>query len=86
VGFTTVLSDLTSGTIETAVESLTGAQNGDEIFVLATDGTDSVLVKVDYSAPGSATVDTVAQFTGLNDLSGLSADNILHTDPTGASV
>ncbi len=86
VGFTTVLSDLTSGTIETAVESLTGVQNGDEIFVLATDGTDSVLVKVDYSAPGSATVDTVAQFTGLNDLSGLSADNILHTDPTGASV
>jgi hypothetical protein len=72
--------------LEAAVESLSGTQTGDEIFVLATDGTDSVLVKVDYSAPNDATVETVAQFDGLSDLSGLNADNILHTDPTGASA
>ncbi len=86
VGLTTELSDLTAQTIETAVESLTGAEAGDEIYVLATDGTDSVLVKVDYSASDAATVETVAHFTGLDDLSGLTADNILHTDPTGASA
>ncbi|MEX0279480.1 MAG: Ig-like domain-containing protein [Ruegeria sp.] len=86
VGLTTVLTDLNAGTLETAVESFTGVQSGDEIYVLATDGTDGVLIKVDYSAPGAATVETVADFAGLDDLSGLSADNILHTDPTGASA
>ncbi|WP_425082021.1 beta strand repeat-containing protein [Ruegeria arenilitoris] len=86
VGLTTVLGDLSENTIETAVESLTGIQAGDEIYVMATDGTDSVLVKVDYTAPNSATVETVAQFSGLDDFSGLSADNILHTDPTGATA
>jgi len=86
VGLTTILDDLSAGTIETAVETLAGAQAGDEIYVMATDGADSVLVKVDYSAPNSASVETVAQFTGLDDLSGLNADNILHTDPTGATA
>jgi hypothetical protein len=86
VGLTTVLGDLSQNTIETAVESFTGIQAGDEIFVMATDGTDSVLVKVDYNAPNAASVETVAQFTGLDDLTGLSADNILHTDPTGATA
>ncbi|WP_254436311.1 beta strand repeat-containing protein [Ruegeria arenilitoris] len=86
VGLTTALGDLSQSTIETAVESFTGLQAGDEIYVMATDGTDSVLVKVDYSAPNSASVETVAHFTGLDDLTGLSADNILHTDPTGATA
>ncbi|MDA7963995.1 Ig-like domain-containing protein [Ruegeria sp.] len=86
VGLQTTLSDLTSDTIATAVEGLTGALSGDEIYVLATDGTDSVLVKVDYTAPDTASVETLAQFDGLSDLSGLTADNILHTDPTGASA
>ncbi len=86
VGLTTVLGDLSQNTIETAVESFTGLQTGDEIYVMATDGTDSVLVKVDYSAPNAASVETVAQFTGLDDLTGLNADNILHTDPTGATA
>ncbi|WP_112297159.1 beta strand repeat-containing protein [Ruegeria denitrificans] len=86
VGLTTTLGNLSENTIETAVESLTGVQAGDEIYVMATDGTDSVLVKVDYSAPNSAAVETVAHFTGLDDLSSLSADNILHTDPTGATA
>lgn len=86
VGLTTELTDLTAPTIQIAVETLSGAQTGDEIYVLVTDGTDSVLVRVDYTAPDSASVQTVATFDGLGDLSGLSADNILHTDPTGASA
>ena len=53
---------------------------------MATDGTDSILVKVDYATPSSASVETMAVFDGLGDLSSLSADNILHTDPTGASA
>ncbi|WP_420583943.1 beta strand repeat-containing protein [Ruegeria sp.] len=86
VGLTTELSDLSVNSIETAVENLSGAQAGDEIYVMATDGTDSVLVKVDFAAPNTASVETVAQFSGLDDLSDLSADNILHTDPTGATA
>lgn len=86
VGLTTILSDLTQGTLETAVESFAGAQSGDELYVLATDGTDSVLVKVDYTASDTASVETIAVFDGLADLGGLTSDNILHTDPTGASA
>ncbi len=86
VGLTTQLADLSTASIEIAAESLSGIQAGDEVYVLATDGTDSALVKVDYSAPSSATVETVAQFVGLSDLNGLSTENILHTDPTGASA
>ncbi|WP_170384434.1 Ig-like domain-containing protein [Ruegeria atlantica] len=86
VGLTTVLGDLSESTIETAVESFTGLQSGDELYVMATDGSDTALVKVDYSAPNSAVVETVAQFNGLDDLSNLTTDNILHTDPTGASA
>ena len=86
VGLTTVLADLSMNTVETAVESLIGAHAGDEIYVLATDGDNGILVKVDYSTPTSATVETMAQFSGLDDLSGLNSDNILHTDPTGATA
>ncbi len=86
IGLSTVLADLSLATIETAVESFAGIDAGDALYVLATDGADSVLVRVDYSAPGSATVEEIADFSGLGDLSGLTADNILHTDPTGATA
>ena len=86
VGLTSTLADLSANTVSAAAETLTGAQAGDEIYLLATDGTDSVLVRVDYAAPNSATVNTVAQFDGLADLTGLNSDNILHTDPTGATA
>ncbi len=86
VSLDTQLSDLSNGTIAAAAESLTGAQAGDEIYLLASDGTDSVLVKVDYDAPASVSLETVAQFDGLADLSNFHPDNILHTDPTGASA
>ncbi len=86
VGLETTLSDLDLDTITSAAENLNGAQSGDEMYLLATDGTDSILVKVDYSGPDSASVEALAQFDGLSDLSSLSDDNILITDPTGASA
>ncbi|WP_299641474.1 Ig-like domain-containing protein [uncultured Ruegeria sp.] len=86
VGFETVLTDLNPSTIEAAVESFAGAMAGDELYLMATDGTNSVLVKVDFQAPDEASVETVATFQDLSDLSGLTADNILHTDPTGATA
>lgn len=86
VGLETALSDLNGDTLATAAESLNGALAGDEVYLLATDGTDSVLVRVDYSTPDAATVQTLAQFDGLSDLSGLTSDNILMTDSTGATA
>ncbi|MDX1742499.1 MAG: Ig-like domain-containing protein [Ruegeria sp.] len=86
VGLTTVLGDLSENTIETTVENFAGIHAGDEIYVMATDGSDSALFKVDYTAADSASIETIAHFSGLDDLSGLSADNILHTDPTGATA
>ncbi len=86
VGLATTLSDLEIGTIENAAESLTGIASGDVIFVLATDGSDSVLAKVSFADADTASAQTIASFAGLGDLGSLSADNILHTDPTGASA
>ncbi len=86
IGLETTLSDLDLDTITNAAENLNGAQSGDEMYLLATDGTDSILVKVDYSGPDSASVEALAQFDGLSVLSSLSDDNILITDPTGASA
>lgn len=86
IGLTTVLADLTDNTLETAVESLAATQSGDALYVLATDGTDSVLVKASFSAPATANVETIATFDGLESLNNLNADNILHTDPTGATA
>ncbi|SDX00303.1 Ig-like domain (group 3) [Ruegeria halocynthiae] len=86
VGLETALADLNPDTIASAAASLNGAQAGDEVFLLATDGTDSILVKVDYSNASTATIETLAQFEGLSDLSDLTSDNILMTDPTGASA
>ncbi|WP_298849074.1 Ig-like domain-containing protein [uncultured Ruegeria sp.] len=86
VGLDTVLTDLNASTIEAAVESFAGTLAGDELYVMATDGTNSVLVKVDFLANDDASIETVAIFQDLNDLSGLNTDNILHTDPTGATA
>lgn len=86
VGLQTELSDLDADTIATAAESLSGAQAGDEIYILASDGSNSALVKVDFSAPDTATVEKLAQFDGLADLSTFNTDNILLTDPTGATA
>ncbi|WP_299987509.1 adhesin [uncultured Ruegeria sp.] len=86
VGLATALADLDVNTVTSAAENLSGAQAGDEIYLLATDGSDSLLVKVDYSNSNTASVETLAQFDGLSDLSGLTSDNILMTDPTGASA
>ncbi len=86
VALATTLSDLEIGTIENAAESLTGIASGDVIFVLATDGSDSVLAKVSFADADTASAQTIASFAGLGDLGALSADNILHTDPTGASA
>ena len=50
---------------------------------MATDGTNSVLVKVDFLATDDASVQTVATFQDLNDLSGLDTENILPHRPNG---
>ncbi len=86
VGFSTRLTNLNEDTIATAAETLTDAQSGDEIYALVTDGTDSALVKVNYTGADTATVEKMAEFDGLSDLSAFHADNILLTDPTGASA
>ncbi len=86
VALGTILSDLSDSTIEAAAESLSGAQSGDEVYLLATNGTDSALVKVDYAGANSASVQKMAQFDGLSDLTSFNSDNVLMSDPTGATA
>ena len=86
VAFTTALSDLNASSLADAAESLVGTDTGDVFYFVATDGTDSALAKVTFATPGTATAEVMATLNGVGDLSTVSADNILHTDPTGASA
>lgn len=79
--FTTALSDLGDATIETAIGSLTGLSNGDNLFVLIGDGTDAVLTAIEV-AGGTVSVSTgsgtaYARFEGIGDLAGFTSANIL---------
>jgi len=44
---------------------------------LATDGTDAALARVQFFGTDSASADVIANFTGLGDLSGITANEIL---------
>ena len=57
-----------------------GLDADDSVFALLSDGTDAGLIRVNADADGNVDEDQIedlAQFEGLNDLSGFSADNIL---------
>lgn len=79
--FTTALADLGADSFRGVADSLTGLNNGDMMFVLASDGTDSALMGVGLNEEGEAMVNESgvphAIFEGLDDLSGFSAANIL---------
>lgn len=86
VAFTTALSDLAATTVADAAETLSGINAGDVIYVMASNGSDSALAKVSFADPTTASAEIVSNFTGLGDLSTFHADNILHSDPTGATA
>ncbi len=86
VNFTTALGGLTAGDFATAAEGLTGEAGGDVFYMLASDGSDAALARVEFSAPDSATTEILAQFTGMGDTSGLTEANVIGLDPTGTVV
>ena len=86
VAFTTAVSDLSADTLADAAETLVGTNAGDVFYFMASDGSNAALARVTFSDADTATAEVMGTFNGLNDLSTLSADNILHTDPTGASA
>lgn len=61
-----LLGGLDAATLQTAAQNLTGEDAGDVIFMLATDGTDSVLARVDYTGVDTASVEILANFNGLD--------------------
>ncbi len=79
--FTTALADLSVDSFTGILDELTGINNGDIMFVLASDGTDAALMGVGLNAEGEALANASgvphAVFEGLGDLSGFSAANIL---------
>lgn len=85
-GFVVLTTDLpgggvTAGNIATAAAGLTGEEAGDVIYMLATDGTDAALARVTYTDVDDASAVIMANFTGLGDLSGITADEILGFNP-----
>ncbi|MGY6704511.1 beta strand repeat-containing protein [Roseinatronobacter sp.] len=71
------LTGLTAGDLATAAEELVGEAGGDFIYLLATDGTNAALARVEYTAPDTASAEIMANFTGLGDLTGITANEIL---------
>ena len=69
------LNDLASNTVQTAALAFEGEANGDIIYLLTTDGTDSRLARVSYEND-SATVEFLAEFVGLGELSSFDQSNI----------
>ncbi|SLN73976.1 hypothetical protein TRL7639_04476 [Falsiruegeria litorea R37] len=86
VGFTTAVSDLNADTLADAAETLVGTDAGDVFYFMASDGSNAAMARVTFSDADTATAEVMGTFNGLSDLSTLHADNILHTDPTGAAA
>uniref|UniRef100_UPI003F7164CC Ig-like domain-containing protein n=1 Tax=Roseinatronobacter sp. TaxID=1945755 RepID=UPI003F7164CC len=68
---------LTAVDLETAAANLVGEAQDDIIYLLATDGTNAALARVEYTAVDTASAEIMANFTGLGDLSGITANEIL---------
>lgn len=77
VVITTQLGGLAADDLSAAAAGLSGEGAGDVIYLLASDGTDAALARVTYSAVDTATAEVMANFTGLGDVSGIGADQIL---------
>ncbi|WP_299731040.1 Ig-like domain-containing protein [uncultured Endozoicomonas sp.] len=69
------LDDLESATVQTAALAFGGEADGDVIYLLSTNGTDSKLARITYEND-SATVEFMAEFIGLGELSGFDQSNI----------
>lgn len=74
---TTALANLDAATLEAAAAGLTGEAGGDILYLLASDGTNAALAQITFAAVDDASATIMAQFTGLGDLSGITADEIL---------
>ncbi len=85
VVFTTAMADLSDDAVRTALDGLSGPEDGDILYFLASDGTDAQLYEVQVEA-GGATVAEMARFEGLGDISGIGADNILGFEAAGAAT
>jgi hypothetical protein len=79
--FSTALADTDAATLDAAFEGLAGEAAGDEIYFLAGDGTDAALARVTVTAPDDASVEILAHFNGIGDLTLLNPDNVSLPDP-----
>jgi hypothetical protein len=80
--FTTELPSTDAADIEAAVEGLTGEQAGDTFYVLAADGTDTVLAQVTFSGVDDASVARMALFEGAGDAAAL-GNEVIFPDASG---
>ena len=83
--FTTALGGTDATDLETAFEGLTGENTDDEVYFLAGDGTDAALARVTVNGADDASVEILANFTGIGDLGQLSPDNVILPDPVTVS-
>ncbi|TCP27310.1 Ig-like domain-containing protein [Rhodovulum adriaticum] len=78
--FTTALADFDAATVEAAAESLAGLSDGDRLYFMASDGTDTQLSRLEIQAGEVSDIQDLALFSGLGDLSTASDVNFLGFD------
>jgi len=84
--FTTALDGTDAATLETAFEGLVGEAAGDVLYFLAGDGTDAAMARVTVNGVDNASVEILANFTGIGDLSLFNPDNVSLPDPVAVDV
>lgn len=83
--FTTAMADLGIGSVQGAIDGLTGPTDGDVLYFLGSDGTDAQLYEVQLQ-DGADQVTSMARFEGLGDLSAMTEANILGFDASAMPV
>lgn len=77
VVLTTQLGGVDASDLLTAALGLEGEAAGDVIYLLASDGTNAALAQINYTGVDAGNATVMANFTGLGDVSGITADEIL---------
>ena len=81
VVFTTALADTSTGSVEAGFTSLLGTAQSETVFVLAGDGSDAVLARIDTGGDGAASARVMAEFDGIGDLAAFDPGAVILPDP-----
>ena len=84
--FTTALADTSAATVGAGFASLLATAPSETVYVMAGNGTDAVLARVDTDGNGTASSQIMADFQGIGDLGSLDTSAVILPDPSVLAV